>query len=61
MGAEVIGYSLPPVTSEDNFVVSNLASRIHHVEGDILDTEKLEKTFAQFLPEVVFHLLRSHW
>lgn len=56
MGAEVIGYSLPPVTSEDNFVVSNLASRIHHVEGDILDTEKLEKTFAQFLPEVVFHL-----
>ena len=56
MGAEVAGYALPPQTLQDNFVVSGLASRMWHVEGDILDTEKLEKVFAQFAPEIVFHL-----
>ncbi len=56
MGAEVTGYSLAPLTQQDNFVVSSLASRMVHVEGDILDTEKLEKVFAQSAPEIVFHL-----
>lgn len=56
MGAEVAGYSLLPQTKQDNFVVSNLSARMQHVEGDILDTEKLETVFARFAPEIVFHL-----
>lgn len=53
LGADVLGYSLEPNTDpslhkilglDDNFI------------GNILDKEKLEKTFLDFRPEVVFHL-----
>lgn len=56
MGAQVTGYSLAPLTPLDNFAVSNLASRMGHEEGDILDSEKMERIFARCAPEIVFHL-----
>lgn len=55
-GAKVTGYSLPPKTHEDHYVVTNLASKIHHVDGDLSDTELLTNTFKELKPEIVFHL-----
>ena len=56
LGAEVTGYALPPLDPGDHFVRLDLARRIRHVEGDLLDYEKLRRTVAETQPEVVFHL-----
>jgi len=55
-GAEVTGYSLPPKTQFDNFVVTDLPSKIHHIDGDLADRELLGSVFKQVRPEIVFHL-----
>lgn len=56
MGANVIGYSLPPPTEPSIFQALNLENRITHVIGDIRDEEKVKKTFKKHNPEIVFHL-----
>lgn len=56
MGAEVCGYALPPNTTPSLFDVVQVSDGIVNVFGDILDTEKLNKTFQDFQPEIVFHL-----
>lgn len=56
LGVQVCGYSLAPSTSPSMFEELNIASKITSVIGDILDREKLEKTFNEFKPEIVFHL-----
>lgn len=54
LGAEVMGYSLPCTTAPSHLDLLKLD--IPQVLGDILDVELLEKTFADFRPEIVFHL-----
>lgn len=56
MGAEVTGYSLEPPSEPNLFEALNLASRIRHVTGDILNAEALEAAMAESRPDVVFHL-----
>ena len=56
MGAEVVGYALPPERDEDHFNVVGLDKMIHHVDGDIRDFTSLKKVFDDFQPEVLFHL-----
>ncbi|MHB8261235.1 MAG: CDP-glucose 4,6-dehydratase [Bacteroidia bacterium] len=56
LGANVYGYALPPLTNQDNFVTANLDSKIHHVDGDIRDKEKLANYFNQVKPAISFHL-----
>ncbi len=56
LGAEVCGYSLAPNTTPSLFEAAQVAQGIAHVEGDILDRRRLEQTFADFKPEIVFHL-----
>lgn len=56
MGAQVLGYALDPKTERDNFVLSNISSKITDIRGDILDIEKLDKSITAFKPEIVFHL-----
>ena len=56
MGANVIGYSLSPLTSEDHFNLLQLKRRITHIEADILDENKLNEVFNKYQPEIVFHL-----
>lgn len=56
LGAEVYGYSLPPKTEKDNFVVTDLTSKINHLDGDIRDYEKLSNYFHQVKPTFAFHL-----
>jgi CDP-glucose 4,6-dehydratase len=54
MGAKVIGYSLEPPTSPNHFELLNLD--MVSVIGDIRDSDKLNAVFAQYQPEIVFHL-----
>ena len=56
MGANVIDYSLAPLTDEDHFNLLNLEDKITHVQGNILDLNKLKDVFNKYNPEIVFHL-----
>ncbi len=56
LGANVIGYALPPYTEEDNFVLTNLEKKIRHKIGDIRNFEDIINTFNNYQPEIVFHL-----
>jgi CDP-glucose 4,6-dehydratase len=54
MGANVVGYSLPPNSEPSHFDLLGL--RLASVLADIRDQKKLEETFWAFRPEIVFHL-----
>lgn len=57
LGAEVIGVGLEPYSDRDNFVLSGIGSKIKaDIRADIRDGEKMKKIFAEFQPEIVFHL-----
>lgn len=56
LGAEVIGFALPPVTPRDNFAVCGLAQRLTHIDGDVRNYAHLADVLAKHQPEVVFHL-----
>jgi CDP-glucose 4,6-dehydratase len=56
IGAKVIGYSLDPVNSNDNFVLSEMSTRMKDIRGDIRDREQLFNVFNEEKPEIVFHL-----
>ena len=55
-GANVIGYSLPPKTDKDNYIVSGLSKKITHIDGDIRDYDTLVNIFSRYKPEIAFHL-----
>lgn len=54
MGSKIVGYSLPAPTEPNHFVLLNLD--ITSIIGDIRDLELLNKTFATYRPDIVFHL-----
>jgi CDP-glucose 4,6-dehydratase len=56
LGADVMGYALPPEDEEQLFVILNLDQVITHVDGDIRNLEKMSQVFQEFQPEFVFHL-----
>jgi CDP-glucose 4,6-dehydratase len=56
LGADVLGYALPPEQADSHFNLLGLDRLIHHVDGNILDYGLLQRTFAEFQPEYVFHL-----
>lgn len=56
LGAEVAGYSLEPLTLNDNFVLTGLDKRIKHKIGEIRSYESLHRFFCSINPEIVFHL-----
>lgn len=56
LGAEVIGYSLPPPTKPNLFEVLGLQNDIIHIIGDVRDEEKLESVFKTYKPEIVIHM-----
>ena len=55
-GADVLGYALPPDKEKSHFSLLGLSDKIHHVEADIRDAEKLDSCMKEFQPEFVFHL-----
>ena len=54
MGAKVIGYSLESPTNPNHLELLNFD--IVTVIGDIRDQDKLNKTFEEYQPDIVFHL-----
>lgn len=57
LGARVCGLSLAPEREHDIFNLVNIDERVErHVIADIRDTAAVNETFADFQPEVVFHL-----
>ncbi len=57
LGAEVTGISLKPVEDEEKAIFSVVTS--NHIDSkwfDICDLDQMERVFAEFCPEVVFHL-----
>lgn len=56
LGANVVGYSHKPKNEKDNYVLTNLADKIIHIDGDIRDYQTLLKIFLEYKPEIVFHL-----
>lgn len=54
MGAKVIGYSLEAPTHPNHIGLLNLD--IISIVGDIRDMDTLNKTFATYKPDIVFHL-----
>ena len=56
LGAEVIGYALPPVDHDSHFEKLKLKKIMNHIEGDIRDKEHLIATLKSSKPEYVFHL-----
>jgi CDP-glucose 4,6-dehydratase len=57
LGAEVVGVGLDPFTERDNFVLSGIGSKIKaDIRADILDLNKMKEIFAEYQPEIVFHL-----
>ena len=56
LGAEVWGVGLPPKTDPSCFELLNLKQKMTSCLFDIRDLEKLKKVFAEFQPQIVFHL-----
>lgn len=57
LGAEVVGVGLDPVTERDNFVLSGIGSKIKaDIRVDIRDGRRMKEIFAEYQPEIVFHL-----
>lgn len=56
LGAEVMGFALPPATTINHFDLLGLDKKIKHVVGDIRDATTLTNALNEFQPEFVFHL-----
>ena len=57
LGAEVIGVALNPFSEKDIFVLSHIGEKIKaDIRADIRDGVKIKDIFAEFRPEIVFHL-----
>lgn len=57
MGAKVIGVSLDPYSERDNYVLSGIGTKINaDIRADIRDGVRIKQIFADYQPEIVFHL-----
>lgn len=54
LGANVVGYSLDPPTQPSLFEIVGPSGV--DIRGDVRDLDHLERVFAEFQPDVVFHL-----
>jgi CDP-glucose 4,6-dehydratase len=56
LGADVIGYSLAPNTQPNLFEVAKVGDGMTNVFGDVRDLKHLNKTFAEYKPDIVIHM-----
>lgn len=56
LGANVIGYSLPPPTNPSLFEIAQLEQKLIHVVGDVRNFSKLSETITSYKPQIIFHL-----
>src|SRR6058998_256399 len=55
MGADVVGYSLPPPTIPSLFDVARVGEGMTSVIADVRDLDKLYSVVSTHRPEIVFH------
>lgn len=56
LGADVMGFALPPEPGPSHFKLLDLQARIKHVVGDIRDAAALRNALHSFQPEYVLHM-----
>ena len=56
LGADVIGYSLPPPTKPSLFESLDIQNEIKHISGDVRDLDKLKTIIESNEPDFIFHL-----
>ncbi|MCH5242145.1 MAG: CDP-glucose 4,6-dehydratase [Muribaculaceae bacterium] len=57
LGAEVVGVGLDPYSDRDNFVLTKIGEKIKaDIRADIRDGKRMKEIFAEYQPEIVFHL-----
>jgi len=56
LGADVVGFALPPRTDEDNYSLCGLEQRSTHINGDVRNYNALLDVFSEYSPNIVFHL-----
>lgn len=57
LGADVVGIGLDPFSERDIFVLSGIGGKMRaDIRADIRDRQKMKEIFAQYRPEIVFHL-----
>lgn len=57
LSAEVIGVGLDPYSDNDNYILSGIGEKIKSdIRADIRDLNKMKDIFAEYKPEIVFHL-----
>ncbi len=56
LGAEVVGYALPPSTEPSMFTLTRASEGIKSIEGDVRDLAKLQSALREHRPEIVIHM-----
>lgn len=56
MGANVIGYSLPPSTKPNMFEVANVSAGMESIAGDVRDIEQVTAIVLKYQPEIIIHM-----
>ena len=57
LGVEVVGVAHDPFTERDNFVLSGIGKKVKaDIRADIRVGKKMKDIFAEYQPEIVFHL-----
>ena len=56
VGAEVVGYSLPPPTKPSLFEIAHVADGMTSCIGDIRDLEQIQAAVSVHQPEIIFHM-----
>jgi CDP-glucose 4,6-dehydratase len=56
LGAELVGYSLPPPTTPSLFEVASVAEGMVSILGDVRDLAQLRDVMARLHPEIVVHM-----
>ncbi len=56
LGANVIGFALPPSTQPNLFTLANIADASHSVLGDIRDFNTVQQLLLDTQPEIIIHM-----
>jgi len=56
LGADVMGFALPPTSNRNHFELLELNKKITHIDGDIRNASQLSEAINKFQPDFVFHL-----
>lgn len=56
LGADVVGYSLPPSTTPSLYDAASISTRVQSTTGDVRDLAGLATVWRETRPDAVFHL-----